>query len=1511
MKNSFSRGPFPISSSASSAVRETSGGSETRNFRKTSRKVGEASFPLSCAQERLWFLDQLVPGSNLYNASWSFRLRGPLQIQALERALAALGRRQEVLCATFGAREGRPTQALALDLPALPQVIDLSSVPAARVEESLAHLVLETSRKPFLLSRGPLLRAVVVRLGRRRSVLVLALHQILADGESGAILLRDLVTLYGATLAGVPAVLPDLPMHYVDIAVRQRRWLESPALPEHLDFWRGRLAGASDTLSLPVDRIAQQGSYRPRRQKLEPVVELPLDGELAPRALVAAAGAAWLARLTGQRDLVLGTMVSLRDERTRDLVGQLSNLLPLRLHLDPEDTFESHSRRTRAVVMEAIEHRLLPFERLAAELMPERALAINPLCRAVISYQPVAPAPTSNAGVSFEPLRSGLLDSGSARYDLALSLWQAEDSHGTGGLEGVAEYNAEALDETTVQRWLKAFGRLLHHALRNPSTALAELPLLSAAELHQLRFEWQGPSESRGRSVETLHQGFERVALAQPEAQAVHGPDAFLTYGELQERAAAVARWLQTLGVRPGDAVGLCMDRSAALVVGVLGVLQAGAICVPLDSAAPPRRLEEGLDAASASAVVTQEVYLDRLPGRLPRLCLDLRRLVAIGHRRGGFPKGVDEAYYLARGGGSERLAVLSHRALLVAAAELAREHGAALSSRDRVAQLFPITFEASLVEIWSALLSGATLEIPREEEVASPGALETFLTSRQVSVLVAQGSWLARLAREVPAALRRLSKLLVVSDTTPPEALARLAGSQVQVMELVGLAETGLLAHRHPPFLPEALPPLSGVRDGSAPRRLGALLSGVRAYVLGPTMEQLPAGVEGELWIGSPHLSTSYPGEARTTARRFLPDPFADAPGSRLLRTGETARRRRDGGLEILDHRLRDVVRIHGQRVDLEVVEAHLGRHPDVRACALVARNGAGDRQLVAFVERETTAGAAGPGAGGHSWRRAYHPHAPDDRAAVGDGGSGALPLEPTVAGAASAVQLQRALRELGVTPGAVLEVGCGEGDLLFPLARRARLYHALDPSPLALHQLHRRLADHPLRPALEDGRLSLLEMGFGDLQGLKSPPGGYDLVVIGPSVTGLPSVDDLRALLEIVLERTASSGVVALMDLPSLPLRPIPHAEAALEQAPDVLSVAALKRQVERSLEREEGLFLDPSLFAHPNALLPKFSGMARVLPRPRRDGVSGDLAFDVLLLPDRSPEVGARIPWVDWRRGDLDLPSLATLLRERKPEALGLTAIPNQRLSHGVRLMEMLEVGEAADALCGSLRQSWREESVVASAVEPEELVSLAEAEGYQADLSLLYSGANGRFDALLRRTAKASPKTLGPPPFPALGPRRDLASLVSDPLTGAAGRRLRERLLAYLETRLPAPMVPEEIVLLPRLPRDAEGHLDRRRLGKGEESVRTSSETPRRPTEALLSTLWAEVLERDEVGVDESFFELGGHSLLATQVVARVRQVFAVDLALAQLFENPTVASLAVVVDELLVRKLEQS
>ena len=905
--------------------------------------------PLSYAQQRLWFLNQLEPDSPSYNFPVVIRLTGQLNLKAVEHGFNEVVRRHEVLRTTFCSIDGKPYQIIAPSLHIPLDILSIDSASEDEQESSLRRLATEEGNRPFDIARGPLMRTTMYRLAEDEHVLVLTMHHIIADGWSFPVLMKELVTFYQAYVEGRPASSPPLAIQYADFAQWQHNWLQGSVHETQLAYWKRQLDGSLPVLELPLDRPRPTvQSYRGKRY----VVDFSPELSVALQALSRKQGVTLfmtllacfqilLARYSGQTDIIIGTPVANRTRsELESLIGFFVNMLVLRVDLSGNPRFTDLLKRVREIVLGAQAHQDLPFEKLVDALQPTRALSHSPLFQVIFVLHSLPPQTLELPGLR---IHMPEMDPETAKFDLSLDIFPDPDK-----MTGWFEYNADLFDEQTIARMAQHFVLLLETIVAAPDSYLEAMPSLIATDREQVVERWNATERTYPTWL-TMPELISAQAAASPTVVAVRADEGTLTYGELSARANQLAQALRAQGVGPECLVGIAMERSLDLVISLLGIWQAGAAYVPLDPTYPAERLAYMLADSQAAVLVTHRDQVARLGFSGPTLCLDRDKALLSNYPAAPPPGSFCEhqlAYVIYTSGstGQPKGAGNTHAGLRNRLQWMQEAYS--LTPDDRVLQKTPISFDVSVWEFFWPLMVGAELVLAAPDEHKEPNLLIERIRRTGVTILHFVPPMLqAFLESSGVETCRTLRRIICSGEalpaTIPPRVQTQLPG--VALHNLYGPTEAAIdvTAWTCP------MPPAETVP-------IGCPIANIRIYVLDAAGHPVPIGVPGELYIGGVGVGRGYHRRPALTADRFVPNPFSAQPGQRLYRTGDRVRYRVDGTIEYLG-RLDQQVKIRGFRIELGEIEAMLLQQPGIREAVVMARLEAGGTpQLVGYVKAE-----------------------------------------------------------------------------------------------------------------------------------------------------------------------------------------------------------------------------------------------------------------------------------------------------------------------------------------------------------------------------------------------------------------------------------------------------------------------------------------------------------------------------------------------------------------------------
>lgn len=920
-------------------------------------KKGLRSFPLSFAQERLWFLDQWEPGSSIYTIPAAMRLKGHLNMPALKQSLNEIMQRHESLHTTFATIEGQAVQVIAPALQLSLVQIDLVRLRESEREAVVQALIAEEASCPFDLAKGPLIRTHLLQLGESEQILLLTLHHIISDGWSMNIFIRELGALYGAFSQGNPSPLPPLPIQYADFTLWLRDWLQGEVLDSQLAYWEQQLDGAPTVLELPMSRP------RPIRQTFQGTslnFMLPLSLAEKLKTLSRQEGTTLfmtllatfqtlLFRYTRQEDILVGTPIANRNyPEVEGLIGFFVNMLVIRTNLPGNPRFREILQQVREVCSDAYAHQDLPFEHLVEALHLERDPRHSPLFQVVFQLQNTPTETLKLPGLVLSPVR---IETGTAKFDINVNMVETKR-----GLQGTLEYNRDLFAEDDIQGLLEHWRILLEGVATDPDTRVENLPLLPEDERRQILVEWNATRRNRPPDL-SIHELLEAQTQRTPEKVAAIFGDEQLTYSELNRQANQLARYLQAQGGEPESLVGLLDERGNNLLVAILSVFKTGGAYLPLDPDDPPARLHQILGKSNCSLLLTTRKFapmLETLPaGRSPHILywedIPWQELAEDKLPDCTRPEHLAYVTYTSGSTGAPKGAMIEHRGMLNHL--YAKIKDLCLTEADTVAQTASQCFDISVWQFLAALLVGGQVHIFAEKAAHDLVHLLAEFEKNQITIFETVPSLLETMIESIENGdvarpeLGAVRWFISTGETLTPELCRRWLElyPHIPVLNAYGATECSDDVTHYPIYQP---PPATVLRIP-----VGRPVDNMQQYVLDPHLAPVPIGVHGEVYFGGVAVGRGYLADPQRTAEAFIADPFSGEPGARLYKTGDLARYLPDGNLDFLG-RIDQQVKVRGFRIELGEIEAVLREHSSIRdAVVLTHETQPGNKQLVAYV--------------------------------------------------------------------------------------------------------------------------------------------------------------------------------------------------------------------------------------------------------------------------------------------------------------------------------------------------------------------------------------------------------------------------------------------------------------------------------------------------------------------------------------------------------------------------------
>ncbi len=907
-------------------------------------RLQRESAPMSFAQQRLWFFDQLKSGDHVYNITETLRLKGALDVESLRRSLDEIVRRHDILRTTFPDIDGQPVQSIDPNLKITMPITDLRQFHTVEKEIQVQRLIYEQIHWAFNLNRGPLLKMNLLCLDKQEHLLIVNIHHIISDAWSLSVFFNELAQLYEMFSTGRGTALAELPIQYGDYACWQRQILQGDELERHLTYWKTKLSGLP-TLHVPCDRP------RPAVQRFlgdRHSILLPKSVTSAMRALSQTEGVtpfmtylaafkALLQRYTSQDDIAVGSPITNRSRlETQGLIGFFVNTLVMRTDFSGEPTFRDALQRVKEVALGAYAHQELPFEKLVEFINPERDASQNPLFQVMFLYQNEIFKDHQLPGLV---LSLHDVNGRTAKFDLTLFMTETAE-----GLKAVFEYSTDLFDAATIVRLAGHLQTLLQNVAANPDRRLSEINILTPIEREQLLVTWANTGTDYPKNA-CIHELFQKQVDAAPEAIALVSENQQLTYRELNRRANKLANYLRSLGVGPDCLVGLCMERSIEMMVGILGILKAGGAYVPLDPRYPKDRLAFMLNDARATVLLTQQRLLSALPESYVRIvCLDveppeLKKASEENVINIMTPDHLAYVMYTSGSTGLPKGVCVPHRGVVRL---VKNTNYLTFSPSDVFLQFAPVAFDASTFEIWGPLLNGARLVV-FSDQLSSFDDLKNVLEHEGVTTLWLTAGLFHQIVEDNIHALKPLKRLLAGGDVLSPTHVRKTmeALTDCQVINGYGPTESTTFSSCY------TIPRSRQIKD-TIP--IGKPISNTQIYILDRHMNPVPIGIPGELYVGGDGLARGYLNAPDLTAQKFIVHSFAKEAGGRLYKTGDQGRWLQDGNIEFLG-RIDHQVKIRGFRVEPGEIEAVLGKHPGIRENLIISREDSfGNKRLVAY---------------------------------------------------------------------------------------------------------------------------------------------------------------------------------------------------------------------------------------------------------------------------------------------------------------------------------------------------------------------------------------------------------------------------------------------------------------------------------------------------------------------------------------------------------------------------------
>ncbi len=1383
---------------------------QTHPLQDIQRNGNVAHYPLSYAQQRLWFIDQLTEGSTQYNCVGDFRLREPLNIKFFEAALKGIIERHEALRTHFKTIGDEPRQVIAThyDLPV--KYHDLSAFSDVEKKDQVKRLHKEEENLAFNLSTDLMLRIQVLKLAENDYVIIYNIHHIACDSWSIEIFLRELITLYRAYCQGEENPLPVLKVQYADYAQWQRNWLQGNVLEKQLDYWQTQLSGISPLHHFPLD------NPRPEKQSFEGRIHLQriskeltqgiktlcTKHEVTLFMFLETAFAVLLSRYSNEKDILVGTALAGRTHQdVESLIGFFVNSLVIRTDLSGKPTFSELLKQNSRNILDAYAHQDLPFQTLVEKISPARNLNYNPIFQIVFTLEntqhDITLEKNSNVEIKERPFVK-------ARFDLEIHIYEKDNELSLEWISDISLFNSNTIDRllANYETLLTNIVDVMERSAINEEPSICELPILANAEQYTLLHELNGPQTQyqRGRC---FHELFEEQVINTPEKMALVFGEHALSYRALNEQANQLAHYLIDQGIRPDTLVAICLPRSLQTVIVLLGILKAGGAYVPLDASYPKARLQYMLEHSGAEIILTETSLVNQLPvSQQQVICLDtdtvqsnVKAMSADNIIKRTAPLTENHLAYVIYTSGSTgkpKGAMLEHKGWVNLAHAQATLFG--VDANIRVLQFASWSFDAAILEMSMTLAYGATLYLTSETQRRSPELLNEFIAKYQITHAVLPPALLPYLNFNE---WRSVSSLLLAGEAVTPQISAHWSQGR-KLFNVYGPTEcTSIIT--------------SGLLTDEK-ITIGKPLPNAVIRILDSNGHLTPIGVTGELHIGGIQLARGYRNAPELTEKQFICDLFSPNSADKLYRTGDLVRWTLDGELEFIG-RIDSQVKIRSHRIELGEIESVLAGQDILSSAAVIAySHDDKDKQLVAYVcpsaDWLAEKAAAFNADYVQSWTEIFdeqyrQKNVKNTLADKHDAGSDfggwinsytdqPIPLEQMEEWQTGTMQRIHALH-----PRRLLEIGCGTGLLLYQYAEQCESVLATDISAevLARHQ-----------QILQQRGWSHVQLRQGDaLNSGALAPDAFDTVIINSVVQYFPNVQYLDNVIAQLLPAVEAGGKILLGDIRNLDL--LTAHVTAIEQGhldEQRIAVGTMVNRIQRRLQQEEEFLISPTYFAQLPARYPEIGRVDILVKRGIGDNEMLRYRYEVILHKRDNKAVSCHdqpVTWFDFSAID----AVSSLLQAGTYDTFGFSGLPNARIKEDAELAEGLRHWPASQILFPSEYAGKFSPQAEKQVHALESLFQHAEQCGYQCGVTWSQKQADW-LDVIFSRDE-----------LPPVQARHQYSQiyLANYPQISAIGGELSERLETALKKQLPEYMVPSLYIPLERMPLSLNNKIDKKR------------------------------------------------------------------------------------------------
>lgn len=1453
---------------------------------------------LSFAQQRLWFLDQLNHIGSAYNMSVFLRLQGQLNLEALIQSLQSIVSYHEPLRTLFKNEAGQGYQYILQDYKLTIPIIDLSHLADLGRTLEVEKLCKTEQETRFDLEKSPGFRVQIIILSNQEHLLLVTFHHIVSDGWSLQLFSKELSARYNGLVKGESVFYKELSVHYADFAVWQREYLTGEVLDKQLQYWLDKLHDAPE-LQLPTDfkrplietfdgamlpiKLSKELSYK--------LIRLAQKQRVTQYILLLATYQTLLHRYTGQDKIVVGSPIANRTlSELEGLIGFFVNSLVMCTDVSGNPSFLELLERVKETALGAYEHQDLPFERLVAEINPERNLNRNPLFQVVFALQQAeALYPTYDLqGLEVNKLQ---LNKISTRCDIELHLCERHNQ-----IEGYCVFNVDLFKKETIERMLTHFEVLLEGIVANPEYPLSKLPIMLEAEKQQILVDWNN-TRSPYPQDKTLYQLFEAQVERTPNHIAVVFEDETLTYRELNQKANQLARYIRDFYQEVKDEaltadtlIGLCVEKSIESIVAILAIIKAGAAYVPIDSSNPQERIDYILKDCNSAFILTQSTL--EIDFQIPSVLLDTLNLTEYNNDNLSlFSKGNDLAYVIYTSGttGKPKGVMIEHRSVVSLFFSMNQIQ---ISSTDTFLQISNLAFDISIFEIFGSLLNGSKLIIPEKNQIflENISKFHTFLNRYNISVLIFSNSIFEQFYFLDKNLFKNIKYLLIGGEPLSPHIIKEICHAKEHnqtILNCYGPTESCIFTTMY--HCDESL-------NKTVP--IGYPIGNRIIYNLDKNLCLVPVGVAGELYISGPGLARGYLNQPELTGECFISNPFISSEEtmySRLYKTGDLASLREDGNLEYIG-RTDLQVKLRGYRIECGEIEVELKKCPQVKD-AVVGLVGEEDKKLAAWLvlnqklneEQQLKEHIT-------SWQKIFdHNVYADLNATNFDPLFNTSGWLSSYDGSAISETEMRVWANdivsqiLELKPQNVLEIGYGTGMLAFAIAPHCGSYFGTDISENSLSYVREQISTHA-----KYSHMKLRQQEADDFSGFSE--GQFDCIILNSVVQYFPNIQYLLKVIEGCLRILKKGGFIFFGDIRNYAHMKLFHTSVARHQLDENTPVSQLIKEIEKRIAKETELFIDPQFFY---AVANQFDEVHHAHIRLQRGDGENELAqfryHALLQLTGGEDGVIAVDEVIDAK--ELNLISLTEKVHSSHANLLHLKNIANARVF--AELSAMFDLNQFKDI--SKLNSNIKHRKELGNYIHPEEIIVLGQNYGYRVEITWPIENVSGYFDAYLIKE-KVYAKSYIPNINLSIETHSDWSNFSNIPFENTGANTLLQELKGHLEKYLPDYMIPSLFIPIGAIPLTSNGKIDRKALPDpilNRDMLANEYCPPSTPMEKKLVEIWQEILMLDQgmIGINDNFFELGGHSLLAMQLFTKIHAQFNTQLPLEIVYQISTLKEMA--------------